>query len=164
MRNKPQRKALKKAFTLVEILIVVVILGILAAIVIPQFTSATEDSQSGNLRSQLSSLQRQIELFRAQQNRPFAVTANNFGWEELVTSIGGRPALLREPPVNPAWPEPGNDAARTIVAEATFGSDVAGWVLNNGVIYASYFRDNPASSSTANFRRVYTGAFTAGNE
>ncbi|MHC4313418.1 MAG: type IV pilin protein, partial [Planctomycetota bacterium] len=30
----------EKGFTLVEILIVVVILGILAAIVIPQFTSA----------------------------------------------------------------------------------------------------------------------------
>ena len=38
-----------KGFTLVEILIVVVILGILAAIVVPQFTNATQDAQGGNL-------------------------------------------------------------------------------------------------------------------
>ncbi len=34
-----------RAFTLVEILIVVVILGILAAIVVPQFSSASEESR-----------------------------------------------------------------------------------------------------------------------
>ena len=35
----------KTGFTLVEILIVVIILGILAAIVIPQFTSASESAK-----------------------------------------------------------------------------------------------------------------------
>jgi len=60
MRNRT-----RKAFTLVEILIVVVILGILAAIVVPQFTSATQDAQTGNIRAQVKSLQNQIELFKA---------------------------------------------------------------------------------------------------
>ena len=44
---------IRSGFTLVEILIVVVILGILAAIVIPQFTNATQDAQGGNLKAQL---------------------------------------------------------------------------------------------------------------
>ncbi len=35
---------MKHAFTLVEILIVVVIIGILAAIVIPQFTAAADEA------------------------------------------------------------------------------------------------------------------------
>jgi len=39
-------KAKKSGFTLVEILIVVVILGILAAIVIPQFTEATNAAKT----------------------------------------------------------------------------------------------------------------------
>ena len=36
---------MRRAFTLIEILIVVVILGVLAAIVIPQFTDVTGESQ-----------------------------------------------------------------------------------------------------------------------
>ena len=54
----------KRGFTLVEILIVVVILGILAAIVIPQFTNASQDAQVSAVKSQLQTVRSQIELFR----------------------------------------------------------------------------------------------------
>jgi general secretion pathway protein G len=55
-----------KGFTLVEILIVVVILGILAAIVVPQFTSASQDAVKGALRSQIQTITAQTELYRVQ--------------------------------------------------------------------------------------------------
>ncbi len=55
-----------KGFTLVEILIVVVILGILAAIVIPQFTEASEDARESALISDLQTLRSQIELYKIQ--------------------------------------------------------------------------------------------------
>ena len=54
----------KKGFTLVEILIVVVILGILAAIVIPQFTNASEEARQNNLKANLQTLRSQIELYK----------------------------------------------------------------------------------------------------
>jgi general secretion pathway protein G len=58
----------KSGFTLVEILIVVVILGILAAIVIPQFTNASTEARESALVSNLQSVRSQIELFKIQHN------------------------------------------------------------------------------------------------
>ena len=62
------RKHVARGFTLVEILIVVVILGILAAIVIPQFTNASESAKSSSLVSQLQTIRSQLELYQVQHN------------------------------------------------------------------------------------------------
>jgi len=58
----------KRGFTLVEILIVVVILGILAAIVVPQFTQASTEAKYNSLCSNLQSIRSQIELYKVQHN------------------------------------------------------------------------------------------------
>jgi general secretion pathway protein G len=55
-----------QGFTLVEILIVVVILGILAAIVIPQFTNASQNARESSLQSTLQTLRSQIQFYKLQ--------------------------------------------------------------------------------------------------
>ena len=55
----------RRGFTLIEILIVVVILGILAAIVVPQFTNATEQAEETAAHSQLNVLRGQVSLYFA---------------------------------------------------------------------------------------------------
>jgi general secretion pathway protein G len=55
-----------RGFTLVEILIVVIILGILAAIVIPQFTNASTEARENSLRSLLQTIRSQVELYKLQ--------------------------------------------------------------------------------------------------
>jgi len=49
----------------VEVLIVVVVLGILAAIVVPQFADARQDSAASTLQTNLSTLKTNIDLVRA---------------------------------------------------------------------------------------------------
>lgn len=56
------------AFTLVEILIVVIILGILAAIVIPQFSSAAARGRASMLADDLRLLRTQISIFKSQHH------------------------------------------------------------------------------------------------
>jgi len=77
----------KSGFTLVEILIVVIILGILAAIVIPQFTNASQDARESSLLSQLQTLRSQIELYKLQHmdKLPNLVGAAPACWVPLTT-------------------------------------------------------------------------------
>ena len=53
----------KKAFTLVELLIVVVIIGILAGIAIPKFSSTREKAYFSAMKSDLKNLSTQQEIY-----------------------------------------------------------------------------------------------------
>ena len=57
---------IRSAFTLIEILIVVVIMAILAATIIPQFTDSTADAEVATAEFNLNTLRAQIELYKAQ--------------------------------------------------------------------------------------------------
>jgi prepilin-type N-terminal cleavage/methylation domain-containing protein len=77
-------------FTLIELLIVVIILAILAAIVIPQFTSSTKDAQESALAADLSSLRSAIALYQAQHggNYPGATASSGAGSPACTGSAG----------------------------------------------------------------------------
>jgi general secretion pathway protein G len=55
----------ERAFTLVEILIVVVILGILGTIIIGLFQNGTKDAAAASLKDNLRSLRSQLQLYAA---------------------------------------------------------------------------------------------------
>lgn len=132
----------RKGFTLVEILIVVVILGILAAIVIPQFTNASEEAKLSSLRSNLQSIRAQIQLYKM-KNNDLPPAAANFAalmTEDPNTGGGGIGApYLYAMPVNPytntstvfIWGSGGGTAAWEI--DATTGAFRAGDTAHQGL-------------------------------
>ncbi len=86
MRTQISQKV-RHGFTLIEILIVVVILGILAAIVIPQFTDAAAEASRSNLQTQLQTLRSQIELYNVQNPADAyddVTTVDSTFWDPLI--------------------------------------------------------------------------------
>ena len=97
----------RKGFTLIEILIVVIILGILAAIVIPQFTNASKEAKQSSLVTMVQSLRSQIALFKLQHNdrlpgvNPLVDSGGTLDqavfWNQLTmfTSLAGDPVAAK---------------------------------------------------------------------
>ena len=57
-----------RGFSLIEILIVVMILGIVASVIIPQFTNASQEARENALKDDLRYLRTQIEVYSAQHS------------------------------------------------------------------------------------------------
>src|SRR5947209_14560563 len=135
----------KTGFTLVEILIVVIILGILAAIVIPQFTNASTNARASSVTSQLQTLRSQVQLFKLQHNDtlPTLIGSSPACWGQLLnkTNISGTAntsalgiygPYLQTVPKNPL----SNNAD---VAATNAQVSTTGWTFdtNTGNIYAT---------------------------
>jgi len=115
------RKTMAKGFTLVEILIVVVILGILAAIVVPQFTNAANEARMGNIRTQTSTLENQIELYAAQNSGSYPTLAElQDDWAVLVDGN-----YIKEMPKNPFSPSANATTVTTMTAADSAAADAA---------------------------------------
>jgi general secretion pathway protein G len=105
----------QNAFTLVEILIVVVILSILAAVVVPQFNEAVESSERSSGSTVTSEMEKAICNFRADigywpgedaAGAPGVIVAADLQDDLMSTSLTDRfgnpvPAFYEEWPVNP---------------------------------------------------------------
>jgi len=136
----------KRGFTLVEILIVVVILGILAAIVVPQFTQASTEAKISSTTSSLQSLRGQLQLYKIEHNDNLPALAV---FTEAMTMCSNDTAtVLADYAVrtaaneisHPNGPYMGNvpanpwNGSRTVAAAAAAGN---GWIYDDvqGTIY-----------------------------
>ncbi len=146
----------KRGFTLVEILIVVVILGILAAIVIPQFTQASTEAKENSLCSNLQSLRSQIELYKCQHNDTAPTFADFNDQMVYCTNIDGGiegtgskqrnvaagyeyGPYLERIPENPFNNKSSIAERTTAGTPAEAGDDTTGWQYNEdtGEIYSN---------------------------
>jgi general secretion pathway protein G len=149
-----RRTSRKGGFTLVEILIVVIILGILAAIVIPQFTSASQDARKNSLVSQLQTLRSQLELYKLQHldQLPSTLIGATPAWTQFTskTNASGTTGTTTAFPfgpylqADPTNPLNGSSTVKVIAADpvmpgAASGSTADGFLINsaNGKIWGT---------------------------
>jgi prepilin-type N-terminal cleavage/methylation domain-containing protein len=77
-------------FTLIEVLIVVLVMAVLAAAIIPQFTHSTTDAKLSSLKFNLRTLRTQLELYRNHHegNSPSATLAEMMKETDAKGNIG----------------------------------------------------------------------------
>ncbi len=129
-----------RGFTLVEILIVVVILAILAAIVIPQFTEASDQARANALIDDLRTIRSQIQLYTVQHRDtlPTNQLVNQLTrWSTISGATRTRPsATYRFGPYVQAFPKNPISGISTVrfrtLASQTFSPQAAdgGWWYN----------------------------------
>ncbi len=83
-------KSMKKGFTLIELMIVVAIIGILAAIAIPKFADLINKSKEGATKGALSSVRSALQVYYG----------DNEGWfPTLITALTDQAKYINEIPV-----------------------------------------------------------------
>lgn len=132
---------LKAGFTLVEILIVVVILGILASVVVANTKSATTDASVTATTTELAKIRRAVEVYRVRNSDSLPQVEAGIGsWGPIVSDRD----YLKEAPRNPYV---GSENAMVITLSDAPDSDYQtehGWIYNNatGQVWAGGFDEN----------------------
>ncbi len=145
-------KPASRGFTLVEILIVVIILGILAALVIPQFANASSDAKVTSMRTSLNNVRNQIEVFKCQHNETAPALAGLWtlltGQSDTTEANSAAPTgthwgpYLQAPPINPLN---GQSGVSSVAVDTN-----TGWYYQPvGLGFTFYARNADGSVNTA---------------
>ena len=93
MTTKLSQKTAPRGFTLIELMVVLVIIGVLAALIVPNVLDRTDDARATAARTDVNNLMQAIKLYKLDNQR-------------FPTAEQGLEALVRKPTVGvvpPSW-------------------------------------------------------------
>jgi len=134
----------RNAFTLIEVLIVVIIMAILAATIIPQFTSSTEDATTSTMQFNLHTMRSQIQVYKMHHlgDLPGAGAATFSEAMTQKTDISGKADAAGPygPYVQEIPPNPYNNKSDVVEQAVAAGDDSTGWQFDTttGLIYPNH--------------------------
>ncbi len=134
----------KSGFTLVEILIVVVILGILAAIVIPQFSQASTEARISSVQSNLQMIRSQIELYKIQHGDDLPGSAAGVDFKTALTNssdIAGAIAGTDYGPYMQKFPKNALNDSDDVEVTAVAATATVGWHYNTATSVLTALED-----------------------
>ena len=128
----------RSGFTLVEILIVVVLIGVLAAIVVPSFGDLVSGSSKTGLQEQLRRARTDIQLYKLQHGDQVpALAGTPTDWTDLTTQKPNSVGTPCGPYMTTIPRNPLNNFSdvHVVVADPAWGDPVPG--MNIGFVYNS---------------------------
>jgi general secretion pathway protein G len=141
------------AFTLVEVLIVVVIMAVLAATIIPQFSDSAKDAKISSVKFNLHTLRSQIQMYKSQHDGkiPTATLVELTKKTDVKGTVGTGAGFVYGPYVMEIPPNPftASNAVKSITnspAEAGDVTGTGGWLYNANtgeiwIDHADYFSE-----------------------
>ena len=137
-----------KAFTLIELLIVVAIIAILAAIAVPNFLEAQVRSKVSRCKADMRSLRTAMEAYRVDYNRYLpdegADQTDRLAWTRLTSPV----AYITSIPLDPFTPPSGGRRNPNAPNYFEYGADSRvytdhGWPLEMQAIGLEYWMLSP---------------------
>jgi prepilin-type N-terminal cleavage/methylation domain-containing protein len=135
----------QRGFTLIEMIIVIILMGILAAVIVPQISMSTEDAKMSALKGQLATMRGAIEMYYIQHNNIYpGEKATDGGGGDPADDAGAAAALLAQLTTFTVITGQTFDTKTLATAEATAsGSKVLGPYLKG-----TTFPSNPYNNAT----------------
>ena len=131
MNNNIQKQT---GFTLIEILIVVILLGILATVIIPQVSVSSDDAKLNTLKTNLSHMRRVIDLYHYQHGNIYPGAKRALNGDDVVNQGQAENSFFRQ---LTKYSEVNGNVSVTKTAEAKYGP----YIMGDGGLPTNPFND-----------------------